>query len=597
MKEPSHVRRPFELPARGDRAGRRRMRRPGAGPRRRRRGGRGPARPAARAHPARRPLPDRLCRSSRLAGAATLAPPGGRLVPGGLQCPLGDGKRPAGGPGVGPPHRAWNGAGGRPGPRRPGGGRPAVPQPAPRPRGGLRGAPEAGEGGPGGRPRFVLPDADGDPLGLPLGADLGLQVAVAGHLQPGDGAVVDLVGTVGQPQGPLVGVGARQAEVVGDPGPAVRLDGIVDHLQRHGRRLDLDHGDLQSGDLVAGLVHHVGRLQAQQAGHLDVDAGAGDPLLPDRMFRQVLAERLPGHQPLAHLLQRHLGRADGPHAVVDAPRPEPGLADLEPAPLAQDQALLDRHAHVLEHDLGVAVRGVVVAEHRQHPDHLDAGRVHRDQHLALLLVQGGVRVGLAHDDGHLAARVAHAARPPLAAVDDVVVAVTLDAGLDVGGVRRGDRRLGHQEGRADLALHQGLQPAVLLLARAEALQHLHVAGVGRRTVEHLGGEAHPAHDLGDQGVFQVRALQTLEPERLVHRRIAGRRRHEHVPEALGLGLGLQLLHHRDHLPAIALLVLGLVGRHGGIDVGLHERGDAPDELLLAGGVLEIHLRPPVQTLV
>src|SRR3712207_8706481 len=45
-------------------------------------------------------------------------------------------------------------------------------------------------------------------------------------------------------------------------------------------------------------------------------------------------------------------------------------------------------------------------------------------------------------------------RPPFAAVQHIVVAVAGDVALDVGGVGRGDRRLGHQEGRAYLAVHQ-----------------------------------------------------------------------------------------------------------------------------------------------
>ena len=66
---------------------------------------------------------------------------------------------------------------------------------------------------------------------------------------------------------------------------------------------------------------------------------------------------------LAHRLERALGRADQPHAVVDAARAEPSLRDLEAAALAEQQ-VGGRHAHVVEVDLGVAVRRIVVAEHR-----------------------------------------------------------------------------------------------------------------------------------------------------------------------------------------------------------------------------------------
>ena len=56
-------------------------------------------------------------------------------------------------------------------------------------------------------------------------------------------------------------------------------------------------------------------------------------------------------------------------------------------------------------------------------------------------------VGLAHRDQELAARVERAGGPPLAAGDDVLVAVALDPGGDVGRVRGGDVRLGHRERR------------------------------------------------------------------------------------------------------------------------------------------------------
>ena len=58
--------------------------------------------------------------------------------------------------------------------------------------------------------------------------------------------------------------------------------------------------------------------------------------------------------------------------------------------------------------------------------------------------------------------------------------------------------------RADLALEQRLEPlALLCLGRAVARQHFHVAGVGRRAVEHLGRPVHAAHDLAQRRVLEV----------------------------------------------------------------------------------------------
>ena len=172
---------------------------------------------------------------------------------------------------------------------------------------------------------------------------------------------------------------------------------------------------------------------------------------------------------LHHRLQRFLGRADRAHAMVDAARPEPALRDLEAAPFAEQQ-VRRRHAHVLQHDLHMAVRRVVIAVDGERAQDVEAGRVERHQDHRLLAVLVGALVGLAHQDRDLAARIAGARRPPFAAVDHIIIAVAGDVAFDVGRVGRGDRGLGHQEGRADLAVHQRPQPLLLLLARAVAVE-------------------------------------------------------------------------------------------------------------------------------
>ena len=225
------------------------------------------------------------------------------------------------------------------------------------------------------------------------------------EFQPRDRAVVDLVRPVGEAQRAHVRVGAGEIEIVGDAAAAMRLDRVVDDLERHARRGDLDHRDLELGGLRADLVHHVGGLQAEQPRHLDVDAGLGDPLLPDRMVGDALAEGRAREQAPGHRLQSGLGHADRAHAMVDAAGPEPALRDLEAAALAEDQ-VLGRHAHVAQDHLAVAVRRVVIAEHRQHPLDLDARRVERHEDLRLLLVARRVGIGLAHHDRDLAAPIA-----------------------------------------------------------------------------------------------------------------------------------------------------------------------------------------------
>ena len=280
--------------------------------------------------------------------------------------------------------------------------------------------------------------------------------------------------------------------------------------------------------------------------------------------------------------QRTLGQADQAHAVVDAARAQAALGDLEAAALAE-QDVGRRHAHVLEVDLHVAVRRVVVAEHAERAQDLDARRVDRHQDHRLLRVARRLRVGLAHEDHDLAARVAGARGPPLASVDDVVVAVALDARFDVGRVGRGHRRLGHREGAADLAGQQRLEPLLLVLGRAVAHQHLHVAGVRRRAVEDLARPGHHAHQLGQRGVLLV--------EQAGAEFAFGQ---EQVPQLGGARLGLELLDQRQRRPALAGGRVGLdllrVAALVRVDVLGHEGADAFAQFLGAGGVAEVHGR-------
>src|SRR3546814_6710784 len=71
---------------------------------------------------------------------------------------------------------------------------------------------------------------------------------------------------------------------------------------------------------------------------------------------------------------------------------------------------------------------------------------------ALLSMARGISIGLAHENADRASRIAYARRPPFAAVDHIMVAVTNDGGFDIGGVRGCDSRLGHQKDRANLPL-------------------------------------------------------------------------------------------------------------------------------------------------
>ena len=137
---------------------------------------------------------------------------------------------------------------------------------------------------------------------------------------------------------------------------------------------------------------------------------------------------------MAHVREGPLGHSDEPHAVVDTARSEPALGDLEAASFAKQQVRRG-HADVFEEHFAVPVRRLIVAEDGQHADDLHAGRIHRDDYHGLLLVAGRGGVGLAHENGDFAARIARAGGPPFAAVQDIIVAIADDAGFNVGGVR------------------------------------------------------------------------------------------------------------------------------------------------------------------
>ena len=271
--------------------------------------------------------------------------------------------------------------------------------------------------------------------------------------------------------------------------------------------------------------------------------------------------------------------------MMDAARTEAALRDLEAAAFAE-QHVVGRHAHIVQDDFRVAMRRVVETENGEHAHDLDALGVDRHEDLRLLLVALGGRVGLAHHDRDLAARIADARRPPFAAVNDIFVAVARDRGFDVGGVRRGDAGLGHQEGGADLAGHQRLQPLVLLLLRAVAVEHFHVAGVGRGAVEHFGRPGDLAHLLGTHRIFEIGETGAV----IVALVMVLVRWQEQVPQALGLRLLLQILEDLHDLPAVRpegfhLLVVDFLRR---IDMLVHEGDDTIPPMALAVGHGEIH---------
>ena len=220
------------------------------------------------------------------------------------------------------------------------------------------------------------------------------------------------------------------------------------------------------------------------------------------------------------------------------PGPSRPCAISKPRPFAE-QHVRRGHADVFEKDFGRPIRHAVESEHRDRPQHLHARRIHRHQdHRLLPVAIWIIRIGLAHEDADLAARVGGVRRVPLAAVDDVVVAVADDRTFDVGGVAGGHRRFGHRETGADFACQQRLQPLFPdAHARCIARQHFHIAGIRRRAVEHLGRQMRPAHHLAQRRVFEVGQPGAMFAFR-----------QEQIPQARFARLRLQLLDDRIDLP-------------------------------------------------
>ena len=236
----------------------------------------------------------------------------------------------------------------------------------------------------------------------------------------------------------------------------------------------------------------------------------------------------------------------------------------------------------------MSVRRVVFAIDLHGPQDLDALARGRNQQHRMARVRRGVGVGERHRDVERAARIAGAGRPPFLAVERPFVAFEPRVHGDVGRVRRGDARLRHEIGRAGASLEKIRQPARLLLGRAVALEHFHVAGVRSGAVEDLGGEERPAHLFGEIGVFDRR-----EPVALVG---AGE---PEVPQALGPRLRLQGFADLDHalrwLEAVAFASdLGLVFLLERHDLVAHHRADGGDEGTDFVGRAEIHEAPPLR---
>ena len=131
--------------------------------------------------------------------------------------------------------------------------------------------------------------------------------------------------------------------------------------------------------------------------------------------------------------------------MVDAAWSETALGNFKSTPFAQ-QNVRGGYPRVVEDHFAMAMRRIVIAVNTQGAKNLHAFSVDGDQnHRLLRMSTRVVGVALTHDDHDFAARVTRTTDPPLASGDDVLVAIALDSGFDVGGIARGDRGFSHRE--------------------------------------------------------------------------------------------------------------------------------------------------------
>ena len=93
-------------------------------------------------------------------------------------------------------------------------------------------------------------------------------------------------------------------------------------------------------------------------------------------------------------------------------RSKSALDDFKTPSFTKNQ-ICSRYTHILERNVSMAVWSVVVAEYGEHPFERDTRCMGGHQNDRLLPVWVWIiRVGLAHDDVYLAARIPGTARPP-----------------------------------------------------------------------------------------------------------------------------------------------------------------------------------------
>src|SRR5262245_16429299 len=380
--------------------------------------------------------------------------------------------------------------------------------------------------------------------------------------------LVHLVGAVDAAGLPRIAIDPFEHRVLGIATRAIELDCDVGGMVQRVGDMHRGHRHLLAGAIA--LVEQPRSVHHQEPPDLDAMRDVAELDLHALTIRKLHTEAFA----LIHVSLRDLAAALGEprpaHAMGEPRRPEPDLGDAQP--------VTEAHQHVFVGDLEaledkLAMPAVLLRPHdRNPPDDLEAGLVamkQKSREAAARIVRG------AGNQNEMIGN-AGAGDEPLMAADHPAVALLLSAGTDHAGIgAAAGRGLGHRKSRAHFALDDRAQPLVLLRRRADQRQHIHIAVIGRRAIEHDRAEDRAVRLLIHRGPADDRQTHAAEILRCLRR-----------PQALRFRL---LAYAREQIEPDVLMVvvvgpIGLERQHLLFNKGARAPADVRDLI----GQREIH---------
>ena len=280
----------------------------------------------------------------------------------------------------------------------------------------------------------------------------------------------------------------RERRPVGQAECAVDLHRSIDDAGEGVRRIELDQRDLDAR--ILSFVDLVSGVERQQAAGLDLRRRVCDPVLHGLLLGEWAAERFALEGARAHQLERALHLSEPPHHVVDPARAEPLLRDQETLSLARrgdSQPVRARRCRSTSQ---------CVVQPRPRCPSVGTGSIWIPGASAGTMIWLVRRRGSA--SGSVTAITIPKAAPSAPEENHLWPLITHSSPSSTAVVRRlvgsepGDLRLGHREERTDVTGNERLQPALLLFLRAEVVEDLPVAGIGRLAVEDVLRPQHAA---------------------------------------------------------------------------------------------------------